>query len=172
MNYPFRIIWRSLASNCILDFILFSEFVDIFATERHRKSKEQLKMNLIQLKLDWVSLPNLRNRSYLGESRKSFWQKCWLKTFFSVIPSTTDDYFLFSSSQNNEQSVLKRYLRNVDKKNKKFLNGKTSKETGFQGTSKNKSPKMFRKQMHIYMPSAMENIVDVEAKTKWIIYIT
>ena len=72
MNYPFRIIWRSLASTCILDFILFSEFVDIFATERHRKSKEQLKMNLVQLKLDWVSLPNLRNRSYLGESRKYF----------------------------------------------------------------------------------------------------
>ena len=85
---------------------------------------------------------------------------------FLVIPSTTDDYFLYSSSGTNEKGALKRYLKNAEKKDKKFWNRKTIKETVYNGAAKNKSPKMFRKQMHIYMPSPTENIVDIEVKAK------
>ena len=85
-----------------------------------------------------------------------------------VIPSTTDDYFLYSSSSgNNEKSALKRYLKNAEKKDKKFRNGKNSKDTIYNGAAaKIKSPKIYRKQMHIYMPSPAKDTIDAEVSLK------
>ena len=34
---------------------------------RPARTRKQLKVNLVQLRLDWVSLPNVRNGTYLGK---------------------------------------------------------------------------------------------------------
>ena len=32
------------------------------------KQRKEVKVNLVQLKMDWVSLPNIRNGTYIGRS--------------------------------------------------------------------------------------------------------
>ena len=41
--------------------------VDPSLFTRPAKTRKQLKVNLVQLRLDWVSLPNVRNGTYLGK---------------------------------------------------------------------------------------------------------
>ena len=45
--------------------------VDSSLFTRPAKTRKQLKVNLVQLRLDWVSLPNVRNGTYLGNPEKS-----------------------------------------------------------------------------------------------------
>ena len=47
---------------------LFRSFdfeTDIFS--KPKRVRKQIKMNLVQLKMDWISLPNIRNGVYLGK---------------------------------------------------------------------------------------------------------
>ena len=36
------------------------------------KQRKEVKVNLVQLKMDWVSLPNIRNGTYIGNRPFSF----------------------------------------------------------------------------------------------------
>ena len=43
----------------------FDSETDIFS--KPNRVRKQIKMNLVQLKMDWISLPNIRNGAYLGK---------------------------------------------------------------------------------------------------------
>ena len=43
----------------------FDSEKDIFS--KPRRYRKQIKMNLVNLKIDWLSLPHVRNGAYLGE---------------------------------------------------------------------------------------------------------
>ena len=89
----------------LIDINLFRSFdseTDIFS--KPKKVRKQIKMNLVQLKIDWISLPNIRNGAYLGKITHCSINYCnqWInpRTFIS------DVNFIFAFKQQTNRSVF------------------------------------------------------------------
>ena len=136
-----------------------STFVSAQKTSARRmENRQPMRMNMVQVKIDWMSLPNVKNGTVLGNYNfllkfQSFGSTSIVHTEEPSNPQTPEIMLFSSKDQDNPKAGLKHWLKENDKRRKpETIKSAKVCESQMQIPERKPKEKSTRKEMVVHIP--------------------